>query len=156
MSSKKGYALGLLISIAALGQSLPLWAQEDNPLDPANFSTPIAKKLAGQISESAELRKTMVDFVNNAQAPLMCKLSVSRVWEQALRGKAALDLSRQSQAEAAAALGQNLSKMPEDMARRMAESRMVAERNLMATLTRELAVTFGLIDTYCGSSGALK
>lgn len=98
----------------------------------------------------------MVNFVNSAQAPLMCKLSVSRVWEQVLRSKAALDNFKQTQSEAAASMGQNISRMPADVAQEVAESRMAAERSLSASLTRELAVTFDLIDTYCASSSLSK
>jgi len=138
----------------------PVPAQDESPLDPANFSTPIAKKLAGQISEPAELRKTMVGFVNSAQAPLMCKISVSRVWEQVLRSKAGLEGYKQQQIASAAVLEQNLSKVPGklkgEIAQKAAEASLANEKSLVATLTRELAVTFDLIDAYCAASSAAK
>ena len=66
--------------------SQPLLAESTDPrLLPENYDTPIAKELLKSLNDPALLRKTFVDFVNTAKAPLMCKLEVKPVYEQHMR-----------------------------------------------------------------------
>ena len=152
---RRSAAASIMVGLICVNPATSL-AQEESVLDADNFSTPIAKKLAGQIAEPAELRKTMVTFVDTAQAPLMCKITVSSVWEQLQRSKASLDIAKQIKIDAVQRISNDLAGLPAnikaEMEKRSAENNMAAERSSIALMTRELAVKLGLVDDYCGAS----
>lgn len=132
-------SIGHLVAPFILSLSLPVSSQDNNLLDPSNFSSSIAKKLAVQVSQPDELKRTMVNFVNNSQSPLMCKLQVSRIWEQVMRSRAGLEANKQSMAT---------SNSP--------DADILVQSSLLSVFSRELATTLNQIDSYCGSSPVKK
>ena len=151
------FAFVALVWVAAPGKS---HAQDENPLDPGNFTSSIAKKLAAQITNPAELQKTMVTFVNTSPSPLMCKLKVAGIWEQVLRSQASLDNYKQTLVEGQAKFEESMKKVPASMKQKIqeqvAESNIRTEKNMLNTMTRELTLNLDLIDTYCGASKSTK
>jgi len=151
------FAFVALVWVAAPGKS---HAQDESPLDPSNFTSSIAKKLAAQITNPAELQKTMVAFVNTSPSPLMCKLKVAGIWEQVLRSQASLDNYKQMLVEGQAKFEESMKKVPASMKQKIqeqvAESNIRTEKNMLNTMTRELRLNLDLIDTYCGASKSTK
>jgi len=151
------FAFVALVWVASPGKS---HAQDESPLDPSNFTSSIAKKLAAQITNPAELQKTMVAFVNTSPSPLMCKLKVAGIWEQVLRSQASLDNYKQTMVETRAKFEESMKSVPASMKQKFqeqfAESNIQAEKNLLKSMTKELTLSLDLIDTYCGASKSTK
>ena len=150
----------MAFAFALSWQYAPAMAQEDSPLDPSNFTTEIAKKLAGQVSNPGELQKTMVAFVNSSPAPLMCKIKVSGVWEQVLRSQAGLENYKQTMIESRAKLEESLKNVPGNMKQKiqgdMEAQNVIAEKSMLKTFTKELTLTLDLVDTYCSGVNKLN
>jgi len=153
-------AIFAFVALAWFASPDKSYAQDESPLDPSNFSTSIAKKLAAQITNPAELQKTMVTFVNTSPSPLMCKLKVAGIWEQVLRSQAGLDNYKQSVVEARAKMEESMKNVPGSLKQKtldqVAESNIQAEKMMLNTMTKELTLNLDLIDAYCGASKPSK
>jgi len=151
------FAFVALVWVAAPGKS---HGQDESPLDPGNFTSSIAKKLAAQITNPAELQKTMVTFVNTSPSPLMCKLKVAGIWEQVLRSQASLDNYKQVMVESRAKMEESMKSVPASVKQKIqdgvAESNIQQEKNMLNSMTKELTLNLDLIDTYCGASKSTK
>jgi len=81
-------------------------AQEsENPLDPANFKTPITKQLAQNAGDIKKVKNIMTSFINTSKYPLACKLALWPFYEQHLFNEASLQSFLNSKSEAHAEYG---------------------------------------------------
>jgi len=97
-------ACSAITALTLAGQSAV--AQEsENPLDPANFKTPITKQLAENAGDFKKVKSIMTSFINTSKYPLACKLALWPYYELLLTFDANLQNFLNSKSEALAKNG---------------------------------------------------
>ena len=98
---KKTKTIAFILYVASLGSiALPSKAVAQSFwINPGDYKSPVAKKIASLVDDTAALKSYVQSFVNGSQASLMCKINVAPTWDMIMRQQAALEEYNQNMAK---------------------------------------------------------